>query len=220
MRILLVEDEPDLAGFVRDDLEADGYTVDLTDDGEAALRRLADADLVVLDLGLPRCEGLDVLQRLRTRRPELPVIIVSARGAVDDRIRGLDLGADDYLAKPFSLAELGARIRSALRRPDQTRSSVLEAAGIEVDLRSHEVHRHGSEIELTAREYQLLVFLMRHRDQVVSRQQLLQAVWDLPYDPGTKVVEVYIGQLRRKLGPDGSDVIRTVRQAGYRLRDR
>lgn len=220
MRILLVEDEPDLAGFVRDDLEADGYTVDLTDDGEAALRRAADADLVVLDLGLPRCEGLDVLQRLRTRRPELPVIIVSARGAVDDRIRGLDLGADDYLAKPFSLAELGARIRSALRRPDQTRSSVLEAAGIEVDLRSHEVHRHGSEIELTAREYQLLVFLMRHRDQVVSRQQLLQAVWDLPYDPGTKVVEVYIGQLRRKLGPDGGDVIRTVRQAGYRLRDR
>ncbi|WP_370288459.1 response regulator transcription factor [Nocardioides sp.] len=220
MRILLVEDEPDLAGFVRDDLEADGYTVDLTDDGEAALRRAADADLVVLDLGLPQCEGLDVLQRLRTRRPELPVIIVSARGAVDDRIRGLDLGADDYLAKPFSLAELGARIRSALRRPDQTRASVLEAAGIEVYLRSHEVHRHGSEIELTAREYQLLVFLMRHRDQVVSRQQLLQAVWDLPYDPGTKVVEVYIGQLRRKLGPDGADVIRTVRQAGYRLRDR
>ncbi|GAA4117663.1 response regulator transcription factor [Nocardioides fonticola] len=221
MRILLVEDEPELARFVQDALEADGYCVVRCADGERALviACVEEVDLVVLDLTLPGVDGLQVLERLRRRLPALPVIIVSARGQVEDKVRGLDLGADDYLVKPFALAELSARIRSALRAPDQARSHVLEVGGVSLDLRAHQVQRDGVQVHLTAREFQLLAHLMRHADQVISRHQLLQSVWDLSHDPGTKVVEVYIGQLRRKLGPDGAELIETVRQAGYRFRD-
>ena len=215
-----MEDEQALAGFVRNALEADGYVVEHVGSGERALVLLAAEgfDVVVLDLVLPDCDGLDVLARLRRQDPALPVVIVSARGQVADRVRGLDLGADDYLVKPFALAELSARIRAALRSPTQTASHVLELGDLALDLRSHQVRRGGEEVHLTAREFHLLAHLMRHPDQVVSRPQLLQAVWGLSHDPGTKVVEVYVGQLRRKLGPDVGPLLETVRQAGYRLR--
>lgn len=174
-------------------------------------------DLVILDIVMPELDGISVLERIRRRDPALPVIMLSARTSVADRVLALDLGADDYLTKPFSLDELLARVRSRLRGT-QPRASELVGSSVAVDLRARRVSRAGATIELTAREYDLLVHLMRHQGQVLSRQQLLQGVWGMDFDPGTKVVEVYVSYLRRKLHVDGlPDPIETVRQFGYRF---
>jgi DNA-binding response OmpR family regulator len=150
--------------------------------------------------------------------PDLPVIILTARAAVEQRVAGLDRGANDYVTKPFSFEELLARVRAQLRSPGQRESSVLEVDGIHMDLRTRRVRRDGHQVQLTAREFEVLAYLMRHPDQVLSRQQILNAVWGFDFDPGTKVLEVYIGYLRRKLGAaDGADPIETVRHVGYRL---
>ena len=141
-----------------------------------------------------------MLAGIRARLPDLPVIVVTARAAVEQRVEGLDRGANDYVTKPFSLEELLARVRAQLRAPGQREASVLETADIRMDLRTRRVHRDGHEVELTAREFELLAYLMRHPDQVLSREQILNAVWGFDFDPGTKVLEVYIGYLRRKLG--------------------
>jgi DNA-binding response OmpR family regulator len=221
MRILVIEDERTLASFIEQSLAADGYAVSVRHDGPSgeAAALTGDYALVLLDLTLPGRDGLEVLDAIRVRMPDLPVIILTARAAVEQRVAGLDRGADDYVTKPFSLEELLARVRAHLRSPGQRESSVLEAAGIQVDLRSRRVRRDGREVELTAREFELLVHLVRHPDQVLSREQILNAVWGFDFDPGTKVLEVYIGYLRRKLGADdGLDPIETVRNVGYRLR--
>lgn len=221
MRLLVVEDQRDLANFVARALEHEGYSVDWAPDATTArqLVRAYEYALVVLDLVLPDEDGLAVLADVRRRDPILPVIVVSARVNVSDRVTALDLGADDYLTKPFALDELLARVRTRLRTGDQRRSSELVSGSIVVDLRSHAVTRAGREVRLTAREFDLLVHLMRHQGQVLSRQQLLQGVWGMDFDPGTKVVEVYIGQLRKKLTADGEpDPIETLRQVGYRLK--
>ncbi|MGZ6725144.1 MAG: response regulator transcription factor [Solirubrobacteraceae bacterium] len=221
MRILVIEDERTLAGFIEQALHAEGYAVTVAHDGENGelLAVTGDYALVLLDLMLPGKGGLDVLDAIRARMPELPVIVLTARAAVEQKVQGLDRGANDYVTKPFSFEELLARVRAHLRGPTQRESSVLEAAGIRVDLRTRRVERDGHEVHLTAREFEVLAYLMRHPDQVLSREQILNAVWGFDFDPGTKVLEVYVGYLRRKLGDTGGpDPIETVRNVGYRLR--
>jgi two-component system, OmpR family, response regulator len=221
MRILVIEDERTLAGFIEQSVRAEGYAVTVCHDGESgqAAALTGDYALVLLDLTLPGKDGLDVLGAIRAQMPELPVIVLTARTAVEQRVEGLDRGANDYVTKPFSFEELLARVRAQLRSPGQRESSALEAAGIHMDLRTRRVQRDEQEVKLTAREFEVLAYLMRHPDQVLSREQILNAVWGLDFDPGTKVLEVYVGYLRRKLGDtEASDPIETVRNVGYRLR--
>jgi DNA-binding response OmpR family regulator len=220
MRILVIEDERTLAGFIEQALRAEGYAVTVAHDGENGelLAITGDYALVLLDLMLPGKGGLEALDAIRARMPELPVIVLTARAAVEQKVQGLDRGANDYVTKPFSFEELLARVRAHLRGPRQRESSVLEAADIRIDLRTRRVERDGHEIHLTAREFEVLAYLMRHPDQVLSREQILNAVWGFDFDPGTKVLEVYVGYLRRKLGDaQGADPIETVRNVGYRL---
>jgi DNA-binding response OmpR family regulator len=223
MRILVVEDERTLAGFIEQALRSEGHAVTVCHDGETgeAAALTGDYALVLLDLMLPGKTGLSVLEAIRSRLPELPVIVLTARAAVEQKVEGLDRGANDYVTKPFSFEELLARVRAQLRAPGQREASVLEAADIRMDLRTRRVERAGREVQLTAREFDLLAYLMRHPDQVLSREQMLNAVWGFDFDPGTKVLEVYIGYLRRKLGDaESTDPIETVRGVGYRLRVR
>jgi DNA-binding response OmpR family regulator len=220
MRILVVEDERTLAGFIGQALDADGYAVTVVHDGIAAEAeaRTGDYGLVLLDVMLPGRSGLEVLDAIRTEDPSLPVILLTARGSIEQRVQGLDRGATDYVTKPFSFEELLARVRAHLRTTTQREASQLEAGDIQIDLRTRRVRRADHEIALTAREFELLAYLARHPDQVLSREQILNAVWGFDFDPGTKVLEVYIGYLRRKLGDDGDGPIETVRNVGYRLR--
>ena len=220
MRIVVIEDERALAGFIEQALRAEGYSPTVVHDGIAGEREALTGDyaLVLLDLMLPGRDGLDVLDAIRARKPELPVIVVTAQAAIEQRVEGLDRGANDYVTKPFSFEELLARVRVQLRAPGQRTPSVLEAGGVRIDLRTRRVERDGHEVQLTAREFELLAYLVRHPDQVLSREQILNAVWGYDFDPGTKVLEVYVGYLRRKLGQQGEAPIETVRNVGYRLR--
>jgi DNA-binding response OmpR family regulator len=220
MRILIAEDEAGIARFLESALKAEGFATEVAADGESAelLATTGDFDLVLLDVMLPRRSGLDVLAAIRRRRPEVPVILVTALGEREDVIAGLDGGADDYVTKPFDLEELLARVRAQLRRPAQRDPSRLEAGAIEVDLHTREVTRLGHSVHLTAREFELLVYLMRHPNQVLSREQILNAVWGYDFDPGTNVLSVYVNYLRRKLTIDGDPPpIETVRSAGFKL---
>jgi DNA-binding response OmpR family regulator len=220
MRILVVEDEPALAEFLARALRAEGYTVRTVLDG-ATGERIAlgdEVDLMVLDAMLPEKSGFDVLRAVRARKPDLPVIMLTARSAVEDRVAGLDLGADDYVTKPFSLSEVLARVRANLRGPGQRVSSQLESSGLSLDLRTRRVDRAGRRVELSTREFDLLAYLMRHPGQVLSRGQILDAVWGHDFDPETKVVETYVSTVRRKLAEGGEPApIETIRNAGYRL---
>jgi DNA-binding response OmpR family regulator len=219
-RVLLVEDEPGIVDFVRRGLEAEGFAVEAALDGvegeRLALQRSFDA--VVLDLMLPGRSGLEVLASLRRATPNVPVIVLTARGDIDDRVGGLEAGAADYLLKPFSMAELVARIRAQLRVVAQVSARSLVAEDIEVDLMSRRVRRGERQVTLSTTEFELLVFLLRHHGRVVSREQILSAVWRYEHDPATNVVDVYVGYLRRKLGgPEDPAPIHTVRAVGYRL---
>jgi DNA-binding response OmpR family regulator len=223
MRILVVEDETAIADFVQRGLEAEGYAVACAADGiEGERQALAkELDLVILDMMLPGRDGLTVLRNIRRERPHLPVIVLTARDTVEDKVAGLDSGATDYVTKPFSFDELTARVRAHLRRPAQLDSTVLSAAGIEMDLLSRDVRFGERSVRLSAREFDLLAYFMRHPNQVLSREQILSAVWGYDFDPRTNVVEVYIGYLRRKLGSDDRPApIETMRSVGYRLVDR
>jgi DNA-binding response OmpR family regulator len=215
VRILLVEDERRVASFVATGLRAEGYAVDHAATGAQAFARIQQAqpDLVVLDLGLPDVDGTEVLDQLRRTQPRLPVIVLTARSDVEARVQSLDLGADDYVTKPFALDELVARIRARLRG-NGNGSNMLEAAGIRLDLRRRRAVVDGREVDLSAREFALLETFLRHPDQVLSREQLLAHVWGFHFDPGSNLVDVYIRYLRLKLG---ADRISTVRRVGYRL---
>lgn len=223
--VLVVEDEPGIVDFVKRGLQAEGFSVQAAFDG-AEGRRLAlteSFDVVVLDLMLPGVSGMDILEHLREAKPELPVIVLTARGDVEDRVAGLDAGAVDYLVKPFSLAELLARMRAQLRMAAQASVSIptsLRCGDIEMSLLTRKVRRAGVPVALSTTEFELLAHLMRHHGHVVSREQILSAVWGYEHDPATNVVDVYIGYLRRKLGrPEAPAPIVTVRGVGYRMDD-
>ena len=219
-RLLVVEDEPGIVDFLRRGLEAEGFAVETATDGTEG-ERLAlkgEYDAVVLDLMLPGLSGLEILASVMRSMPGLPVIVLTARGEIEDRVGGLEPGAVDSLVKPFSMAELVARVRAQLRVIAQASASTLSADGIEVDLLTRKVHRDARQVQLSTTEFELLVFLLRHHGEVVSREQILSSVWGYEHDPATNVVDVYVGYLRRKLGSAGAPApIYTVRAVGYRL---
>ncbi|MBA3307336.1 MAG: response regulator transcription factor [Chloroflexi bacterium] len=218
MRILMIEDEARIASFVKSGLESEGFLVEHAADGATGLELAVETepDLIILDLILPRLGGEEVLRRLRGAGKTMPVLVLTAKDAIPDRVANLNAGADDYLVKPFSFSELVARIRARLRVTDQPTSNVLERSGVTLDLTRRVVRVDGRQAELTARELALLETLMRHAGHVLSQSQLLDQVWGYDHDPGSNVVEVYVGYLRRKLRPD---LIETVRGAGYRFID-
>lgn len=218
--ILVIEDEPGIVDFLQRGLSSYGYDVLTAMDGVTGTDRALDqsVDLVVLDLMLPRRSGLDVLAAIREAKPTLPVIALTARGDLDDRIAGLDAGLVDYLVKPFALRELAARIRAQLRAASEAPSTTIVGGDVELDLLSRQVRRAGQQVRLSSTEFELLSYLVRNSNRVLSREQILRAVWGYDYDPGTNVVDVYIGYLRRKLKrPDSPVPIVTVRTVGYRF---
>lgn len=216
--ILVVEDEEGIVSFVRRGLEDAGHRVVTASDGVDGLVMAlsTDVELIVLDLGLPHLSGEEVLRRLRLRRPSVPVIVLTAKDAVSDRIANLDAGADDYMVKPFSVNELLARVRARLRTGGQDRADALTAGDITLDLARHIAFVAGATISLSAREFDLLSVFLHHPGQVFSQTRLLDLVWGYDFDGASNVVEVYISQLRRKLG---AEHIQTVRGVGYRLSD-
>jgi len=216
VKLLVVEDEERVASFLHKGLRAHGYDVERAENGQDALRRLMDPgiSLVILDLGLPDLDGLDVLEGLRDAGSAVPVLVLSARGRVDDRVIGLNLGADDYLGKPFAFEELLARVRAQLRPRAAGSPGVLQAGRISIDPLRREVTIDGRAVSLSAREFALLKAFAGHPGQVLSRQELLSMAWGMAFDPQTNLVDVYVGYLRRKLG---EAVIETIRGAGYRL---
>lgn len=215
-RILIAEDESRIASFLDKGLRRNGFTTEIADDGYAAyaLASSGTFDLVVLDIGLPGLDGFSVLRRLRAEQHDVPVIILTARDEVDDTVAGLEGGADDYMRKPFSFDELLARVRLRLRPTNRPEETVLRCGDLTLDLRSRRAVSGGRQVELTAREFGLLEILMRHPDQVLTREQLLSRVWGFDFDPGSNVVDVYVRYLRGKVGDNR---IETIRGAGYRL---
>ncbi|MDQ2797768.1 MAG: response regulator transcription factor [Actinomycetota bacterium] len=221
MRLLVVEDDTRMASMLRRGLVEDGYAVDVTGDGIEALWRAGETeyDAVVLDLMLPGIDGFEVCRRLREAEHWSPVLMLTARTDVGDRVRGLDSGADDYLAKPFSFAELSARIRALVRRGAPARPAVLMAGSLRLDPAAHAAWRGYELLDLSAKEFALLALFLRRLDEVLSRTEILDHVWDFAYDRASNVVDQYVGYLRRKIDrPFGLEQLETVRGAGYRLR--
>jgi two-component system, OmpR family, copper resistance phosphate regulon response regulator CusR len=215
-RILLVEDEPRISSFLEKGFKANGFVVTTagTGDDGLALARIESFDLMILDLGLPDIDGLTVLGEFRKRHAAVPVIILTARDGVQDTVSGLEGGADDYVTKPFRFEELLARVRVRLRGDRSSEPTVLQVGDVSLDLRTRRLVVEGKSLELSAREYALAEVFFRSPEQVLSREQLLSAVWGYDYDPGSNIVDVYVGYLRRKLGKNR---INTVRGMGYRL---
>ena len=222
MRVLVVEDEKKTASFIRKALQAEGFAVDVCHNGHDALAVAASTpfDGIVLDIMLPGRDGLSVLRQLRERKNAAPVLLLSARGEVNERVEGLNAGADDYLPKPFALVELVARVRALGRRSGEPRSVVLRVDTLVLDTVTREARRNGVRFELTTREYRLLEFLMRSRGRICGRMAILEKVWDYDFDPGTNLVDVYIKRLREKIDA-GFDVklLHTVRGVGYVIKD-
>jgi DNA-binding response OmpR family regulator len=223
VEILIVEDEPAIADFLERGLKREGFTVQAVADGSEGERLALDHafDLVVLDRMLPGREGLEVLAAIRRSKPALPVIVLTARAGVADRVEGLERGATDYVTKPFSFEELAARVRAHLRQADSEAATTLDAGGIRLDLVERRAEREGIAVDLPKREAELLAYLIRHAGRVCTHEEILAAVWEYDHDPGTNIVQVYIGYLRRKLGRPGSPApIETVRSVGYKLSER
>ncbi len=222
MRVLVVEDEVRTAGLLRRGLEESGYAVDIAADGQEALWRAAEFpyDAIVLDVLLPKLDGFEVCGELRKGGCWAPVLMLTARDAVPYRVRGLDVGADDYLTKPFSFAELFARLRALIRRGAAERPPVLQVGDLRMDPASRRAWRGAVELELTAKEFALLELFLRHPGEVLTRTRILESVWDFAYDGASNIVDQYVAYLRRKIDrPFGVEQLQTVRGAGYRLRD-
>jgi DNA-binding response OmpR family regulator len=223
MRILVIEDDQRIAAFVERGLVAEGHRVDVAATGRDGLTLAADPDIemVILDLGLPDMDGVAVLARLQQTSSTLSVLVLTARDAIAEKVRVLDAGAGDYLTKPFALDELLARVRVLARRNDPGGASRAVVDDLELDLRTRRVSRAGEVVDLSTREYALLAYLMQHAGQVLTRVQILAAVWDVDFDPQSNVVDVYVRYLRRKIDPpDAPSIIESVRGAGYRLLER
>ncbi|MGA8184369.1 MAG: response regulator transcription factor [Terriglobia bacterium] len=220
MRILVAEDDRPVASFLKKGLEAEHYAVDIVPDGQEALYMAEeyDYDLVLLDLVLPKMDGLQVLRQIRNRKKNLPVLVLTGRTRVEDRVKGLDLGADDYMVKPFAFRELTARVRALLRRGEGPVIFKLEVDDLEMNLVERTVRRGERKIELTPKEFALLEYLMRNRGRAVSRPMIIEHVWNFSFDTMTNVVDVYINYLRKKVGgEDARKLIYTVRGVGYRI---
>jgi two-component system, OmpR family, response regulator len=221
MRVLVVEDEKKTASFVRKALQAENFAVDVCHSGDDALAaaNATPFDAIVLDIMLPGRDGLSVLRQLREGKNTTPVLLLSARGEVNERVEGLNAGADDYLPKPFELVELIARVRALTRRSGETKSNLLRVADLTLDTVTHRAQRGEKIIELTAREYRLLEYLMRSTGRLCGRMMILEKVWDYDFDPGTNLVDVYVRRLREKIDADfESKLFHTVRGAGYVLK--
>jgi len=222
MRILLVEDDSRVASFIKRGLREENYAVDVAKDGEEAIymAQAGPYDLMILDLLLPKKSGLEVLKTLRGEKVTIPTLILTAKDEMDDRVKGLDAGADDYLTKPFGFDELLARIRALLRRRGDMVPTLLKVGELELDTLRHKARRGGKELELTSREYALLEYLMRHADRVVTRTMLAEHVWEQDFDPLSNVIDVHIARLRRKID-DGfrKKYLQTMRGTGYTLKD-
>ena len=223
MRILVAEDERKVASFIRQGLQEEGHAVEVAADGEAALELLLEGpnyDLIVLDLMLPKRNGFEVLKTMRQRRIQTPVLVLTARDAVADKVAGLDLGADDYLTKPFAFDELLARVRALLRRSAGQHAPLLRLADLTLDPASRSVTRNGRRITLTSREYALLEYFLRNAGRVLTRPMIAQHVWGLAFDTESNLIDVYVGYLRRKIdGPGDRRLLHTIRGAGYTLSD-
>lgn len=222
MRILVVEDEKKVASFLKKGLEEEYYAVDCAYDGEEALFMVEtnDYDLVILDIMLPKIDGLEVLERVRDKGVTIPVLMLTAKDSVEDVVRGLDAGGDDYLTKPFAFAELLARVRALFRRKERGPAGELRVADLVLEPVTHKVSRGGEEIELTAKEYALLEYLMRQANRVVTRTMITEHVWDYHFDPMTNVIDVYVNHLRKKVEPNSSRrLIHTIRGVGYILKE-
>lgn len=221
MRVLLVEDEPDLNNVLSKQLKSDGYTVDSCYDGEEASDYLeyCEYDVVILDIMLPKKDGLTLLSEIRNADITVPVILLTSKDGIDDRIKGLDKGADDYLTKPFSYAELSARLRALLRRKFGNTTNKFEIADLTLDVESHSVNRGGKQIDLSAKEFSVLECLIRNKGMVLTRDQIEQDSWDISFEGGSNVVDVYIRYLRKKID-EGFDMklIHTIRGTGYVMR--
>ena len=223
MRVLVVEDEKKTAAFVRKALQAEGFAVDVCANGDDALAaaKTTPFDGILLDIMLPGRDGLSVLRQLREGGNKTPVLLLSARGAVNERVEGLNAGADDYLPKPFVIAELVARVRALGRRGSENKSTVLRVGELTLDTVSHRAQRGGKTFELTAREFRLLEFLMRSAGRICGRMSIIEKVWDYDFDPGTNLVDVYVKRLREKID-DGFEpkLLQTVRGIGYVMKEK
>lgn len=220
MRVLVVEDEPRMANLIRQGLEEEAYAVDVVNNGRDVFPwvQSADYDIVLLDIMLPGMNGLDVCRQLRAEGFNMPVLMLTARDTLPDKVKGLDSGADDYLVKPFAIEELTARMRALLRRDSSDKRAILSVADLTLDPATKLAQRGKQSIELTAKEYALLETLMRHPNQVLSRDQIIEHVWDMEFESGSKLIEVYIHALRKKIDAgQGVKLIQTVRGLGYRI---
>lgn len=221
MRILIVEDEKKVAGFIKKGLEEETYAVDVACDGEEGyhLAAMNQYDLIILDLMLPKIDGLEVLTRLRDKKVSTPILLLTAKDAVDDKVTGLNKGADDYLTKPFAFSELLARIRSLLRRGQAETQTELKVGDLILDMVSHKVSRDGEEIELTGKEYSLLEYFMRNEGKVLTRTMIAEHVWDYNFDTFTNVIDVYVNHLRKKIDKKyPAKLLHTLRGVGYVMR--
>ena len=222
MKILLVEDETEIGELIKNGLEKEGFVLDYCQDGDSGMEHAMTRsyDAIVLDVMLPGRSGLEILKVIRAGHNHVPVIIITARGETEDRIEGLDLGADDYLPKPFFVEELIARLRAIWRRSSETGMSVLSVGTLSANLMKREVVRSSIQIEMTPKEFSLLAFLMRAPGRVLTRTQILEQVWGYHFDPGTNLVDVYIRRLRSKIDNEGeTPLIETLRGVGYRIQD-
>ncbi|MCA2005400.1 MAG: response regulator transcription factor [Ignavibacterium sp.] len=222
MRILVVEDEKKVASFIKKGLEEEYYSVDVAFDGKEGLKLALseEYDLIILDLMLPFKDGLSILKELRSEKIFTPVLILTARDTIQDKVTGLDSGADDYLAKPFSFEELLARIRALLRRNSVDKNNILKAGDLKLDTQAHKAYRNDIEIQLTAKEYAILEYLMRNKNRVVSRTKISEHIYEFHFDPETNVIDVYINKLRNKVDKGfEKPIIHTVRGVGYLIKD-
>lgn len=223
MRILIIEDEEKLAQSLKKGLEKEGYAVDYVLDGEAGQRRIEvshkDYDVFIVDLMLPKKDGFEICRNVRAQQIITPILVLTARDATEDKVMALDAGADDYLVKPFSLQELTARIRALMRRPEQTLPTELMVQDLRLNTSTRKVHRKDKEIPLTLKEFGLLEYLMRHPNQVMTREQILDHLWDFAFDSFSNVVDVHMKNLRKKIDGDNNDkLLETIRGVGYRIK--